>query len=156
MATSEDGAQKIIQLFDARLNQYRNIVNEFADDKLWQRPQPGMVSLGNLVCHIAGAMRDWFENGIGQGQWTRDRQFEFDRDGGMICQELLDHFNRERIHCDHFLRTISTENWHEERRFRNDTFTIYDMLLRQLEHVNYHAGQAAFLRRIVAELGPVS
>jgi hypothetical protein len=48
------------------------------------------------------------------------------------------------------------ENWHDVRTFRDDSHTLHAILLRQLEHVNYHAGQAAFLRRIVADLGPAS
>ena len=50
-------AQVAFDMFDARLDQLRRIVEEFPEDKLWQRPRADMVSLGNLVCHVAGSMR---------------------------------------------------------------------------------------------------
>ena len=111
-----------------------------------------MVSLGNLICHVAGSMRDWFENGLGQGGWNRDRQQEFVRSGDMTRAEILDQLNAMRVHCDSFLEQVCAENWNDERTFRDKKYPVRDILWHQVEHVAYHAGQAAFLRRIVANL----
>ncbi len=143
-----------VQFIDSRLDQLRHILDEFPNDKLWERPQDGMLSLGNLICHVAGSMRDWFENGLAQQTWTRDRQFEFDRNGGMNQSELTSHLDATRTHCNQFLSEISADNWDDSRVFRSKTYTVRDIILHQLEHISYHAGQAAFLRRIVGNLPP--
>ncbi len=145
-----------VRLYDARLDQLHRILDEFPEEKIWQRPPPGMISLGNLICHVAGSMREWFENGLAQGNWQRDRQNEFDREGGMTRAELHAHLNETRDHCGPFLTAVSAATWNTSRPFRDKTFTVREIVLRQLDHVAYHAGQAAFLRRIVAGLGPTA
>ena len=154
MAETFIEAQVAIQFIDRRLNQVRSIVAEFPAENVWQRPLPNMVSIGNLICHVAGSMRDWFENGLGQGDWKRDRRQEFDRENGADAHSLLQHLDDTREHCETFLATIGEETWNETRRFRNKSYTVREIVLQQLEHVAYHAGQAAFLRRIVADLQP--
>ena len=148
-------AQVAIQFIDNKLDQLRGILDEFPDPKIWERPQVGLVSLGNLICHVAGSMRDWFENGLAQQSWTRDRQFEFDRTEGMSKSELRTHLDDTRAHCSPFLDSITSVNWNDSRVFRSKTYTVRDIILHQLDHISYHSGQAAFLRRLVAELPPV-
>ena len=147
-------ARIAIQLFDRKLDQLRQIANEFPPNKLWVRPKPDMVSLGNLTCHVAGSMRDWLENGLAQGTWQRDRPREFARDSDLDCTALVQHLDNERQHCDSFLTQIDATNWNESRPFRDTSYTVREIVLQQLEHAAYHAGQAAFLRRIVADLDP--
>ncbi|MBP85977.1 MAG: hypothetical protein CMJ64_04540 [Planctomycetaceae bacterium] len=147
-------ARVAIEFIDRKLDQIRRIVDEFPNEKLWQRPRSDMVSIGNLLCHVAGSMRDWFENGLGQGDWQRDRRHEFDRENEMGADELIQHLDDTRDRCERFLAAIGDQTWNEARTFRNKSFTVREMVLQQLEHVSYHAGQAAFLRRIVADLDP--
>ena len=147
-------AEVALRFVDHNLDQIRSIVAEFPGERLWQRPQSNMVSLGNLVCHVAGSMRDWIENGLGQGDWRRDRQREFDRENGMEAEALIQHLDATRDHCATFLAAIDEQTWCQARTFRIKSYTVRDIVLHQLEHVAYHAGQAAFLRRIVAELDP--
>lgn len=147
-------ARTAIKLIDRELDQIRRIVDEFPVEKLWQRPLPDIVSVGNLVCHVAGSMRDWFENGLGQGDWQRDRTAEFERENDLGADELIQRLDHARDHCDEFLAAIDAHTWDEARPFRNKSFTVREIVFQQLEHVSYHAGQAAFLRRIVADLHP--
>ena len=85
---------------------------------------------------------------------TDDRRQEFDRENGADADSLLQHLDDTREHCETFLATIGEETWNETRRFRNKSYTVREIVLQQLEQVAYHAGQAAFLRRIVADLQP--
>lgn len=141
-----------VEFLDTQLEKVRGVLEEFPEEKLWKRPAVGVVSLGNLVCHVAGSMREWFENGLGQGDWSRDRQFEFDRDGDLDKAALREHLDQTRIYCGKFLDAVNQENWEDERRFRDKPYSVREVLWHQVEHVAFHAGQAAFLRRMVADL----
>lgn len=141
-----------IGLFDARLDQLRSILGEFPAGRVWVRPQPGMVSLGNLVCHVAGSMRYWFENGIARGNWVRDRDNEFHREGDLAREQLREHLDQTRTHCDPILLGIDAQQWDSSRHFHEASYTVREIVLHQVGHVSYHVGQAAFLRRLVAEL----
>lgn len=69
MPTSFPEAEAAIRFLDKQLDAIRGILDEFPDEAIWVRPGEGVVSLGNLVCHVAGSMRDWLENGLRQGTW---------------------------------------------------------------------------------------
>jgi uncharacterized damage-inducible protein DinB len=147
-------AQVAVQVIDRTLDRLRQIVRQFPADKVWERPAPDTASLGNLVCHVAGSMRDWVENGIGEGSWERDRGYEFAREDGLEPTELIQHLDETRELCDRFFSAISQDTWTEQRTFRGKSHVVRDIALQQIGHVAYHVGQAALLRRVVADLEP--
>ena len=145
-------AQVAVRFIDRKLDQLRSIVAEFPEENVWQRPQTGVASLGNLVCHVAGSMRDWIENGVAQQEWRRERELEFTRDSGPDRAGLTRHLDETRAHCEPFIAQLDEASWNSSREFRGRSFTVRDILFQQIDHVSYHVGQAAFLRRIVADL----
>ena len=148
--------QTVLAMLDANLDQLRKIAEEFPEEKLWERPRPEIVSLGNLICHVAGSMRDWLENGMAGGDWERDRAAEFQREGSYTRQQVLEHLDKTRRRCQPLLDAIDAETWTAPRQFRGKSFTVREILLHQLVHTAYHAGQAAFLRWLVGGLEPKS
>ncbi len=147
-------SQLAVQLMDRRIAQLRGIVEEFPEEMVWVRPRSGVSSLGNLICHVSGSLRDWLENGLAQGSWRRDRDSEFSREGGMDRQALIQHLADTRAHCDPILAAIDQDTWQQPRSFRGGSHTVRSIVLHQLDHLAYHSGQAALLRRIVADLEP--
>ena len=145
-------SEAAVRFLDNQLDAIRGVLDEFPEESIWIRPAGGVASLGNLVCHVAGSMRDWFENGLGRGEWNRDRQLEFDRDGGWDRSALHALLNETRAHCGSFLEEVDAGNWEATREFRGRTMPIREVLWHQVEHVAYHAGQAAMLRRVTAGL----
>ena len=145
-------AETAVRFLDVQLDAIRGILDEFPDEAIWRRPGDGVVSLGNLVCHVAGSMREWFENGLAGRQWQRERQFEFDRDAGLDRAGLRSLLDDTRCDCEVFLAEVDRKNWNQERQFRGRPVSVRDVLWHQVEHVAYHAGQAALLRRLTGGL----
>ena len=139
-------AETAIRFLDTQLDAIRGVLDEFPDEAIWQRPADGVASLGNLVCHVAGSMREWFENGLAGGEWQRERQFEFDRDSGLDRDGLRALLDETRSDCGVFLAEVGQQNWNDERRFRDRPVSVRDVLWHQVEHVAYHAGQMGSLR----------
>src|SRR4051812_29231914 len=46
-------------------------------DQIWWRPNEPSNSIGNLMLHLAGNVRQWILGGVAREQLTRDRDFEF-------------------------------------------------------------------------------
>ena len=143
-----------VRFLDKQLDAIRGVLEEFPEEAIWVRPGEGVVSLGNLVCHVAGSMRDWFENGLARGDWIRDRQLEFDRDDGPDRAGLHALLDETRAHCEGFLAGVTEGNWEDDRRFRDRTLPVREVMGHQVEHVASHAGQAALLRRLTGGLMP--
>ncbi len=148
--------REAIALFDKHLQNLCELVESFPAEALWRRPRPGIVSLGALSRHVAGSMRDWFENGIAGGNWRRDRAAEFTEEAGPDALRLVEHVRQTRAAVDPILAEIDAVQWEARRSFRGQTFTVRQIVLHQLEHVAYHAGQASFLRWLVGGMAPKS
>ena len=154
MPASFPEAEAAIRFLDKQLDAISRVLDEFPDEAIWVRPGEGVVSLGNLVCHVAGSMRDWFENGLARGEWVRDRQLEFDRDDGLDRAGLHALLDETRAHCAGFLDEVDAGDWEDNRQFRGRTLPVREVLWHQVEHMAYHAGQAALLRRLTGGLPP--
>jgi uncharacterized damage-inducible protein DinB len=73
-------------------------------DHIWWRPNEASNSIGNLLLHLNGNMRQWIVSGIGGSQFVRNRDAEFDEREhldpavleaqlGQTIQEVIDVLN---------------------------------------------------------------
>jgi len=73
------------------LDRIRHCVEQLTEEQVWWRPQPAMNSIGNLMLHLAGNIRQWLIVGLGGGQDLRNRPAEFAERGPIPRNELLGH-----------------------------------------------------------------
>jgi Protein of unknown function (DUF1572) len=73
----------------AALGRIAHCVGQLTDDQVWSRPAPPMNSIGNLMLHLAGNVRQLIAAGVGGEPDIRDRQSEFDARGPIPADELL-------------------------------------------------------------------
>ena len=57
-------------------------------DQCWWRPTKGMNSIGNLLLHMNGNLRQWAIVGLQQGADSRERELEFSSDRTRTPEEL--------------------------------------------------------------------
>jgi len=53
-------------------------VDQLSDEDLWWRPNAVSNSVGNLMLHLSGNVRQWIVSGLGGAPDDRVRQLEFD------------------------------------------------------------------------------
>jgi DinB superfamily len=59
----------------------RHCVDQLNDEQIWRRPHESMNSIGNLLLHLAGNLRQYLVSGLGGAPDTRDRPKEFSARG---------------------------------------------------------------------------
>src|SRR6187431_723775 len=52
-------------------------VKQLSEEDLWWRPNEASNSVGNLILHLVGNMRQWIVGGLGGIPTHRDRDSEF-------------------------------------------------------------------------------
>src|SRR5688572_1464565 len=67
----------------------RHAVRVLPADRLWWRPNEQSNSVGNLLLHLAGNVRQWIVSGLGGAPDTRDRDAEFAATSGENSAALL-------------------------------------------------------------------
>ena len=71
---------------EASVGKIRHCVAQLSDEQLWWRPAESMNSIGNLVLHLAGNLRQWIVSGVGGETDTRERGREF-AERGLVSRD---------------------------------------------------------------------
>jgi uncharacterized damage-inducible protein DinB len=116
-------------------------------DHLWWRPHDGANSVGNLLLHLAGNVRQWVVSGIGGAPDVRHRDGEFAASGGMEQEALLAHLLEALRDADHVLAGLSPSALGETRRIQGRETTVFAALYHVVEHFAGHTGQIILLAK---------
>src|SRR6266542_5100625 len=60
-----------------------------SDAEVWWRPNRASNSVGNLVLHLSGNVRQWIISGMGGAPDIRDRDREFAETGPLSRRDLI-------------------------------------------------------------------
>lgn len=71
------------------LGKLRHCLGQLTDDQVWRRFHPSLNSIGNLILHLCGNLRQWIVAGLGSAADVRDRPAEFSELGPIPTDELL-------------------------------------------------------------------
>jgi uncharacterized damage-inducible protein DinB len=114
-------------------------------DQLWSVPHPVLNSVGNLVLHLSGNLRQYLCHGIGEEEDSRERDSEF-VPGQKISKEELQRLITSAVR-DGLASIEKTTDWTTERDIQCFTMTKYRALIHAIEHLSYHVGQITLLTK---------
>ncbi|MPR32277.1 DinB family protein [Salmonirosea aquatica] len=119
-------------------------LDELSEEEVWQRPNGASNSVGNLILHLCGNIRQYIISGLGNQPDTRTRSVEFSVTEGFSKAELLQKLNETLHVADTVIRAADDENLLRERRVQAYTLTGLGIIIHVVEHYSYHTGQIAF------------
>jgi hypothetical protein len=65
------------QVLTSALGKINHCLGQLSDEQVWWRSQPSLNSIGNLILHLSGNLRQWLVAGLGDAKDVRDRPAEF-------------------------------------------------------------------------------
>ena len=71
------------RLFEECLPRIEICLNKLSEEQVWWRPNKESNSIGNLILHLEGNVRQWILTGIGGEADNRKRDSEFFVEGGV-------------------------------------------------------------------------
>ena len=77
------------RLFSESVPRLKKCVELLSEAEIWHRPNSHSNSVGNLVLHLCGNVRQWILSGLGREKDSRERQKEFDEKGPVPKAQLL-------------------------------------------------------------------
>ncbi|MEO6444953.1 MAG: DUF1572 family protein [Gemmatimonadaceae bacterium] len=119
-------------------------------DRIWWRPHEASNSVGNLILHLAGNVRQWIVAGVGEASDTRLRDAEFSTRGGDDAAHLLERLEKALSEVDAVLARITPESLGERRMIQGRETSIFSAIYHVVEHFSGHTGQIIMLAKEVA------
>ena len=72
------------------LKKIEHCLRQIDFDQCWWRPRPGLSSIGNLLLHVNGNLRQWAISGLTGTSDKRNRDAEFESDRERSIDDLLE------------------------------------------------------------------
>jgi uncharacterized damage-inducible protein DinB len=141
-------AQSRRLLTESYLPRIERSVDGLSDEQLWWRANAESNSIGNLILHLAGNVRQWIVGGIGGAFDARDRQSEFDARGPMPAADLLARLRSTVEEADRVLAHVTPGTLLERRRIQSYDVTVLQAIYAVVEHFSMHTGQTILLAKM--------
>ncbi|HSM35913.1 MAG TPA: DUF1572 family protein [Longimicrobiales bacterium] len=129
------------------LPKIRAAVLPLDEEAVWWRPNDASNSIGNLVLHLAGNVRQWIAHGVGREEDVRDRPAEFDAREGADAEQLLETLDAALAAADGVLAALPPEALHERRTIQGMDVSVLDAIYHVVEHFAGHTYQIIWIAK---------
>lgn len=119
----------------------RKTVRALPAEMLWWRPNEEANSVGNLLMHLEGNLRQWIIGGVGGAPDVRNRAGEFAAKEGASAEELLRRLEQTLDEADAVLARLRPEQLAERRRVQARDVTMLEAVYQVVQHFALHLGQ---------------
>lgn len=133
--------------------QIRICMDALSEEQLWWRPNEHSNSVANLVVHLAGSNRYYFDYIIGGHEDVRNRAGEFALRGGRTKGELRRQWDESVESTDRALEAFDPSRLMEATERTGKATTFAQILLHVSHHNGVHMGQIVFIAK---QLNPVA
>ena len=148
MSTPHPLGEALIRVCRRRLDEshgrIRACIAHITTEEAWRRPNEHTVSIGNLILHLAGNVRQWIVSGLGGREDVRSRSDEFSERGPIPKEDVLARLEAVMNDAVAVLDHLDPDALLAPRRVQGFDETGISILVHVVEHFSYHTGQIAY------------
>jgi len=115
-----------------------------SEEELWARPNENTVSIGNLILHLSGNVRQWICAGLGGQEDVRERDLEFSTQGGITKSALCEKIKLTIIDAQDVIENTSLDDLAKTYAVQVYEETGLSIVVHVIEHFSYHIGQITY------------
>ncbi|HET9217816.1 MAG TPA: DinB family protein [Terriglobia bacterium] len=123
-------------------------VEKLSDEDLWWRPNEVSNSIGNLVLHLCGNVRQWIVASIGGAQFKRNRDGEFAARGPIPKTELMGSLKQVLAEVDAALAQLEAGQLMGRLKIQTYDVSTLQAVYHVVEHFSYHLGQILYIYKM--------
>lgn len=142
------GAEAAFEL-DSAHERIQHCLAQLSDEQIWQRPTPEMNSIGNLLLHLCGNVRQWIIAGLGNQPDTRIRPLEFSERGPISKSELMRRLNETVQEAKNVLERLTASQWLAVRRIQGADLSGLRAMFNSIPHFRGHAQEIVHMTRSI-------
>lgn len=135
------------RLLEESIPRLRACLERLSEEDIWYRPNARSNSVGNLVLHLAGNVRQWLGSGLGKLPDERQRSGEFSETGPLPKADLYRRLDETAALIESILDATTAEallQTHPVQCYQENGVSI---LVHVIEHFSYHVGQVTYFTK---------
>ncbi len=126
-------------------------LKELEEAETWKRPNQNSNSVGNIILHLCGNIRQYAISSLGQIEDIRERDKEFSADGGYSKSELLKKLTDTVEQAKNIIKNSSEAELLRKRQVQGFTHSGVGIIVHVTEHYSYHTGQIIFWIKLLKD-----
>lgn len=143
---------KLLEEYWPRL---RTCVAALTDEQIWWSPNDASNSVGNLLLHLNGNVRQWLITSFNVADDRRDRPAEFAASGSIPVATLLQQLDTTLQEAEAVLAGLGEADLLRRMDIQGYTVTGTHAVYHVVEHFSMHYGQIVYITKLLtgANLG---
>ena len=142
-------AQSQYHLAKDYLPKIERCLGRLTDEQIWWRANEQSNSIGNLLLHLNGNVRQWIVCGLGDATDSRDRDSEFAQRAEIPRTELFHRLKRTVNEAVTTLARLDPDKLLEKHRIQGLEVTALEAVLHVVEHFSMHVGQIIYITKLL-------
>jgi hypothetical protein len=130
----------------------KSCLNQMDEKDIWFRHNKHINSVGNLILHLCGNIRQYIISSLGGAPDIRERDIEFSAAGGFTKAELTAKWQDTMYGAVTIIADASPDNLLRRRVVQGSTLSGIGIILHVAEHYSYHTGQIIFLTKLIKNI----
>jgi uncharacterized damage-inducible protein DinB len=126
-------------------------LEKLTDEQIWWRANPSSNSIGNLILHLSGNVRQWIVGGLGGADDARDRDREFAQREAIPRDPLFAELKQTVGEAVATLAKLDEDKLLEPRKIQGCDVSAIEAILHVVEHFSMHTGQIILLTKLMTE-----
>lgn len=136
----------------ASLDKIKHCLNQLDEEQVWWRPRESMNSIGNILLHLSGNIRQRILSTVGGAPDTRERPKEFAQRTPIPKAELMGRLEKVVEEADAVLVNLGAFELTEDRSYRGlDRMfegTVLSTIMYSLGHLSGHTQEIVYITRL--------
>ena len=118
-------------------------------EQIWSREHEIENSVGNLVLHLCGNVRQWIISGVAGAPDNRDRDAEFSRREPVHAGELARRLSETVEEANEILANLTPDELLGKRKIQVYNLTVLNTVYHVVEHFGEHTGQIMWATKLM-------
>jgi uncharacterized damage-inducible protein DinB len=140
--------EQTLKSIDENTSKIKACMKQLDEKDIWFRHNEHVNSVGNILLHLCGNIRQWIISSLGGAPDIRERDLEFSTVGGLTKEELTTRWRDTMLEAVTVITNASQENLLRNRLVQGSAHSGIGIIIHVTEHYSYHTGQIIFLTKL--------
>lgn len=137
------------RLLTEGVQRIKKCLSYLSDDEIWTMPNPNSNSIGNLIIHLEGNVRQYIISSVGGEKDTRNRAEEFENHGIRNTEEALIRLNNTVCKSVAIVKGVEPDEYKRHEEVQGFKMTVLSCIIHVIEHFSYHVGQITYYTKLI-------